>query len=151
MKNNFEVSKIIVIHAPAEKVWEALITPSQIKKYLFGTDASSDWKVGSDILFHGEWQGKSYEDKGKIIAIEPNKLLHHTYWSSLSGTDDRPENYVNVKYIIKNDGTQTLLTITQDGIKTEESKKHLEKNWGQVIENIKKVVEEKRNVHAGRE
>jgi uncharacterized protein YndB with AHSA1/START domain len=142
MKRKLEVSRSIDIAAPAEYVWKALITPALIKKYLFGTDASSDWKVGSDIRFHGEWQGKAYEDKGKIIAIQPGKLLHHTYWSSIGGTEDKPENYVNVRYTLERNNDHTKLTISQDGVKTEESKKHLEENWGKVIEGIKKVVED---------
>jgi uncharacterized protein YndB with AHSA1/START domain len=142
MKTNMEVSKTISIDAPAVKVWEALTKPELIKKYLFGTEAKSDWKVGSDITFHGEWQGKQYEDKGKIIAIDPNKLLHHTYWSSIGGTPDKPENYVNVKYKLSEKADHTDLTIIQDGVKTEESKKHLEENWGKVSEGIKQVVED---------
>jgi uncharacterized protein YndB with AHSA1/START domain len=147
MKNNLDVSKTISIHAPAAKVWEALTTPSLIKQYLYGTETTSDWKTGSDIKFRGEWQGKSYEDKGKIIAIEQNKLLHYTYWSSNSGMEDKPENYVNVKFMLEPRGDETVLTLTNDGVRNEESKKHLEENWGTVLNGLKKVVEENLVLH----
>jgi uncharacterized protein YndB with AHSA1/START domain len=136
-----EVSKTIEINAAPDKVWKALTNPELIKQYLFGTEASSDWKPGSSLVFHGQWQGKIYEDKGKIIAAEPNRLLHHTYWSSMGGLEDKPENYVNVKYKLDSQNGHTKLTLTQDGVKTEASKKHLEENWEKVIEGLKHVAE----------
>ena len=68
----------IIVHAPAAKVWEALTNPAMIKQYLFGTEAISDWKVGSPITYKGEWQGKQYEDKGTIVELEPEKRLVST-------------------------------------------------------------------------
>src|SRR5216684_1074674 len=98
MANNFIAKKTISINAPAAKIWEALTKPELIKQYLFGTQVTTDWKVGSPIIYKGEWQGKSYEDKGKILKIEPNKLIVSTYWSSMSGMPDAPENYKTVSY-----------------------------------------------------
>ena len=60
---------------------------------MFGTNAVSDWQKGSSITYEGEWEGKKYKDKGTIIDIVPEKLLHTTYWSSIGGKEDKPENY----------------------------------------------------------
>ncbi len=38
-------------------------------------------KVGSPILYRGEWHGKLFEDKGQILEIEPEKRLVSTHWS----------------------------------------------------------------------
>jgi len=46
-KKGFAARKSITINAPAAKVWDALINPELIKQYLFGTEAISDWEVGS--------------------------------------------------------------------------------------------------------
>ncbi len=51
MKNTFIAKSTITIHAPVSKVWEALINPDLIKQYLFGTQAISDWKVGTSPNF----------------------------------------------------------------------------------------------------
>jgi uncharacterized protein YndB with AHSA1/START domain len=42
----------IKIHASQNRVWEALVNPEQIKKYMFDTEVISDWKEGrkSDYL-----------------------------------------------------------------------------------------------------
>ena len=132
----------VTINAPAAQVWEALTNPKLIKQYLFGADVISDWKVGSRIIYKGEWQGKEYEDGGTILQLVPEKIFQSTYWSSMSGTEDKPENYATVTYeLAKKDGG-TLLSLTQDNCKTEEQKRHSEENWSIVLEGLKKVAEE---------
>jgi len=132
----------IEIKADTEQVWDALVNPEKIKHYLFGTQTSSDWKVGSPITFRGEWEGKSYEDKGTILAIEPPRLLKYSYWSSMSGKEDKPENYVNVTYRVENGGGVCILTISQDGIKSESELEHMDQNWAHVLQSIKQLVEQ---------
>ena len=34
-----------------------------------------------------------------MIDIVSEKLLHTTYWSSMGGKEDKPENYNNVIYV----------------------------------------------------
>src|SRR5687767_13143574 len=98
MKSDITATVSINIDAPVSKVWKALTTPELIKKYFFGTEAISDWKQGSPLLFKGEWEGKTYKDKGTILEVVENKLFRYNYWSSMSGIEDKPENYVIVTY-----------------------------------------------------
>ena len=141
MKTKFIASKTVVVKASVSKVWEALTKPELIKKYFFGTEASTDWKKGSPIFFRGEWEGKPYEDKGTILDIIPEKMVKYSYWSSFAGTPDIPENYANITYELSaNDGVTTL-TITQDGLDSEERKTHSESNWSMVLDNLKKLIE----------
>jgi len=130
-----------IINAPVNKVWEALTNPSLIKQYLFGTNTITDWKKGSPITYEGEWEGKAYKDKGKIVDIIPEKLLHTTYWSSMSGKEDRPENYNNVLYKVEEQNGGTLVTISQDNIKDEKELEHMNQNWGIVLDSMKKLLE----------
>jgi uncharacterized protein YndB with AHSA1/START domain len=144
MPKGLVVVKSVFIDAGPAAVWDALVNPKKIKQYLFGTDTVSEWKVGSRITYKGEWQGKQYEDGGTILQLVPEKILQSTYWSSMSGTENKPENYATVTYeLTKKDGG-TLLSLTQDNCKTEEQKKHLEENWSMVLQGIKKVVEGKK-------
>ncbi len=98
MNKNFIAKATVTINAPRSKVWEALTTPRLLKKIFFGADVITDWKVGSPIIYKGEWQGKPYEDKGTILEFEPETLLVTTHWSPLSGVPDIPENYHKVSY-----------------------------------------------------
>ena len=129
------------INAPASKVWDALTKPEQIKQYLFGTEVTTDWQVGSPIKYKGEWKGKAYEDKGRVLEIEPRKRLVSTFWSSLAGLPDTPENYKTVDYELSPEGDGTRLTITQDNNATQEEAAEAEKNWHMVLDGIKKLLE----------
>ena len=131
----------VLVHASPQRVWKALTDPEQIRQYLFGTNAKSDWKVGSPITYSGEWEGKQYEDKGTIIEIRPNEYLHTTYFSHMSGREDIPENYANVLYRIIPSGNDTILTIVQDNNADERSRDHSEGNWNRVLGNLKELVE----------
>lgn len=141
MTDKLTATANISIHASAERVWDALVDPEQIKQYLFGTRATSDWQKGSSITYTGEWNGKLYEDKGAIVDIIPGKILHTTYYSSMSGKEDIPENYANVVYQIDPEEDQTILTVTQDNIDTEEAMQHSRDNWNQVLERLKTMIE----------
>ena len=141
MNNKFIAKATTTIHAPVAKVWQALVNPEIIKQYLFNTEVISDWKVGSPIIYKGEWEGKAFEDKGEILEIEPEKVLKSTHWSPLSGVPDSPENYHTVTYTLSAHDDSTEVTITQDNNATEQEKAHSEKNWEMVLAGMKKLLE----------
>ena len=141
MNNNFIAHATITINAPASEVWQALIDPEKVKQYLFGTQVTTDWQVGSPITYRGTWQGKVYEDKGKVIQNEAEKLLVSTFWSSLSGKPDRPENYNTIRFELSKLYDATRLTITQDNNASQEEADHSSQNWSTVLQEIKKLVE----------
>jgi uncharacterized protein YndB with AHSA1/START domain len=130
------------LKAPVDKVWEALTTPDQIRQYLFGTDTKSDFKKGSTITYSGVYEGKAYEDKGVVIDAQPNKLLHTTHYSPLSGKEDKPENYAHVIYELEDDGDTTTIHLSQDNIENEEQMEHMKKNWSMVLDGLQKLVEQ---------
>jgi uncharacterized protein YndB with AHSA1/START domain len=134
------------VNAPALAVWKALTTASTFKQFFFGSDISTDWRVGSPIRFRGEWKGKPYEDKGAIQAFDVGKRLAFTHWSPLSGMEDRPENYHIVTFDIRpsGDGTEVVLTQTNQNdaeALTEQNRKEYAKNWTMVLDGLKTTVE----------
>jgi len=141
MNNGLTVEKSIFINASTSKVWDALTNPEMVRQYLFGTNMSADWKVGGRITYRGSWEGKEYEDGGTILELVPEKILKSTYWSSMSGTEDKPENYVVVTYSLEKKDNGTLLTIMQDNNKTAEGAEHSGSNWGMVLDAMKKLIE----------
>ncbi len=141
MPENLVARASITINAAPAKVWAALTTPSIIKEYFFGADIVTDWRVGSPILYRGEWQGRAYEDKGTILKFEPERLLVSTHWSPLSGVADAPENYHTVTYELAARGSATQVTLSQDNNASEDEKSHSVQNWKAVLEGLKRVVE----------
>jgi uncharacterized protein YndB with AHSA1/START domain len=141
MKYAFTTTARITIKASAERVWNALIDPKQIKEYLFGTEATSKWKVGSLITYRGVWKGKPYEDKGTILELKPSKLLKSTYWSGMSGLEDKPENYNTVTHTLRERDGHTTRTVTQDNNRSKDAAVHSESNWGIVLKGLKALME----------
>jgi uncharacterized protein YndB with AHSA1/START domain len=129
------------IGAPRAKVWDALVNPEAIQKYMFGTHVVSDWREGSPIVWKGEWQGKHYEDKGTVLRIEPQRLLQFTHFSPLSGLADTPENYHRVTIEVSDEGPGTRVALAQDNNLTEEARAHSEKNWETVLDGLKQLLE----------
>ncbi|MEP7255076.1 MAG: SRPBCC family protein [Ferruginibacter sp.] len=141
MKKNLTAKTSISLNTTAAKVWKALTEPKLIKKYMFGTDVSSDWKEGSTITWSGEYEGKSYTDKGVIKMIEPKKILQHTYLSSMSGKEDKAENYATVTYTLAKKDDKIMLALTQDNNANEKARESSTKNWKMVLKKMKEVVE----------
>jgi uncharacterized protein YndB with AHSA1/START domain len=141
MKDKLLTKISITIDASPAQVWKALTTAEIIKKYLFGTTVTTDWKEGAPITYSGEYNGKEYHDKGIIKKIESEKILQSTYWSSMSGRPDKPENYMLVTYTLTKKDFKTILTLTQDNNSTEEEKKHTTENWTMVLNKLKEIVE----------
>ena len=96
MNDTFIAKAQVEINAPIANVWDALVDPATIKQYMFGTNVVSDWHEGAPIVWRGEWEGKPYEDKGKILQLKPEYVLQYSHFSPLSGQPDVPENYHTV-------------------------------------------------------
>lgn len=134
-KNIAEIS--VTINAPSTKVWDWITKPDLVKKYFFGTNLDTDWKVGSPIFFRGEWQGKPYEDKGKVLEFQKEKHLAYLYWSGFSGTPDTLENYERVTFDLVHNAGKTNVIVRQECT----NKEQLENNWRAVLDSLKKSVE----------
>jgi len=129
------------IQATSAKVWGALTKPELIRQYMFGTTVVTDWKAGSPIVWKGEMQGNSYEDKGTILRIEEERLLEYTHFSPLSGLPDVPENYHTVTIRIENFGSRTAVKLEQDNNDTEEERGHSEQMWNSMLAGLKELLE----------
>jgi uncharacterized protein YndB with AHSA1/START domain len=149
MEQKLSVKNTVSINATTAAVWDALTNPEKTKIYMFGCETVSDWQVGSDLLWRGEYEGKEMVFvKGKILEIEPDKLLKYTVIDPFAAYPDIPENYLNVTYELTEQGSETILTVTQDGFETaaEGEKRYKDvynngEGWNPILVGIKKVAE----------
>lgn len=140
MNHNLRVDTSVVINA--NTVWEALTNPEKIKEYLYGTQTITDWKVGSDVIFQGEYQGHKYKDHEVILENKPCAILSYSYWTGFSGLEDQPENYSKIIYTLKplNEKT-TEFTWTQIGFANEIGYNHSKNGMSDFLNKLKEVAE----------
>ena len=141
MNQNLIARASVSIDAERSKVWEALVDPQAIKEYMFGSEVVTDWREGSQIIWRGEWQGKAYEDKGRVLQFKPERKLQYSHFSPLSGQPDAAENYHIVTIDLSGEEGQTTVTLTQDNNQTEEALQHSEENWQMMLASLKKFLE----------
>ncbi|MDQ4213865.1 SRPBCC family protein [Microbacterium sp. ASV81] len=131
----------VEIAAPAEKVWAALTDPARSPELWFGAEVHTDWALGSPITWSGEWEGRRYQDRGEILAFEPDRLLRLTHFSPLSGEPDLPENHHTLAFTLSGDDATTHVVMTQDNNPSEEAALHSSGMWSQLLQTLKQVVE----------
>lgn len=141
MASSFSNRKSVFINAPVSDVWKALTDPVLIKQYYLGVDAIGEWKEGNTIIFRGEWQGKTIQGKGKILQLEDDKLLRHSYWSDSSGLEDRPENYHVISYELVPRIDATELILLEENLQTKEMQEQSARLWDMILDNLKKLLE----------
>ncbi len=143
------IKNSILINALPQKVWDALINPEKTKIYMYGCETVSDWKVGSQLLWKGNYEGKEMVFvKGNIIEIEDFKKLVYTVFDPNSPMEDIPQNYLTVIYELSVENERTLLSVTQGdyNIVAEGDKRYKDSNnngegWNPILIQIKKLVE----------
>ena len=132
----------VIVEAHQSDVWSALTDPEQVRSWMVGTTLTTDWQVGSPITWQGEMNGKPYEDRGEVLAVERPSRLSMTHYSPLMGQEDRPENYHTITYTLTptRDG-RTTVALEQDGNDSQEQADQFSQNWQQMLESLKKTAE----------
>jgi uncharacterized protein YndB with AHSA1/START domain len=130
------------VNAPMSRVWEALTNPALIAQYMQGSRVDTDWQVGSPITWSGQYDGKSYQDKGEVVTFEPEARLVVTHFSPLTGQSDEPGNYHTLDYrLAEADAGGTLLSLEQDGCDSAEQASTFSANWQSMLDALKQIVE----------
>lgn len=141
MKKIVEIETTIA--ASADAVWRAMTAADTA---LFpDARVETDWRVGHPIRFSGTWKGKAYSDRGEVVAADPGAKLTFTHWRPLSGTEDRPENYHTVSYVLSAEADGTRVRLSQFNHAAadvdDKTRKDYTANWRMMLDHLKHVVE----------
>jgi len=132
------------VAAPRRAVWNVLTSNGARPEIMFGAEIVSDWRIGSQIVWRVEWEGKQVEDHGRVIELddreEPWRIVL-THFSPLSGLPDAPENYHTLRFELDQVPSGTRITLDQDNNPTREAAEHSQANWARMLEGVKTVVE----------
>ena len=104
----------ILINATKQKVWDALTKPELVKKWQYGSDVITDWKVGSEIRFSVVWENKVFDQWGKILEVIQNELIKYSLFFPRPDLEDKEENYFIMSYIISESENKIRLEILKE-------------------------------------
>ena len=138
------VNRTITINAPPSTVWEALTNPEMAKEWLSPEKTStvtSEWQVGSPIIFEGTWDRRRYLDRGTILQFDPEKTFEYNMWSKLARLPDTPENYTVVRFTLTPNQTGTTLTLSHTNFQTEAIYGHANFYWATALDRLRKLLE----------
>jgi len=141
VRDNIVARASILIDAPTDIVWQALVDPDSVKWHMFGAKVTTDWRTGSPITWSGEWNGEPFEDKGFVLRVDPGRVLEYSHYSPRSGRPDLPEHYHAIVITLTPEGTGTRVDLVQSNVASHEVREHSEANWHVVLEGLKRVIE----------
>ncbi len=143
MKRNnmaFNIS-IITINATMQKVWDTITKPELVKQWQYGSDLITNWVVGDDIIFRTEWEGIVFEQWGKILEMQPIKLIKYSLFAPRPDLEDKPENYFIMSYILKKENGQTKLEIIQEDNRAGAVQEKPQGEENPILQSLKKIAE----------
>ena len=115
IKNNMATNiSTIKINASRQKVWDTITKAELVKLWQYGSDLLTSWEIGSDIKFRTEWDGKVFEQWGKVLEVRPNELVKYSLFAPGPDLEDKPENYFLMSYVLTQQDGQTQLEIIQE-------------------------------------
>jgi len=137
------VQKAITINAKPAKIWEGLTNTELMSSWMLDSEITivTDWRVGGPISIRGDLHNTSFENKGFVLAFEPQRLLAYSHLSSLSSLPDIEENYSIIKFNLAPSTDQTIVTLTLSNFPTEIIYKHLDFYWNFTLVMFKNTVE----------
>jgi len=131
----------VKINAPLQKVWNILTKPEFVRQWQFGSELLTNWKVGSNIRFKTEWEGKTYEQWGKILEIRQNELIKYSLFAPRPDLEDKPENYFVMSYVLIIENGQTKLEIIQEDNRPGAVQEEPQGEENPILHGLKKIAE----------
>jgi uncharacterized protein YndB with AHSA1/START domain len=136
--------KTVIIQAPQSQVWLSLTAPAEMQAWMAQADLriETNWAIGGPFLIRGDLHGLPFENKGTVLAFQPETLLRYTHLSSVSHLPDIAESYAQIEFKLESiDKNQTRLTVEVSRAPTQVIHKHLAYYWNVTLEVLKRRLE----------
>ena len=131
----------IKINASRQKVWDTITKAELVKLWQYGSDLLTSWEIGSDIKFRTEWDGKVFEQWGKVLEVRPNELVKYSLFAPTPDLEDKPENYFIMTYVLTQQDGQTKLEIIQEDSRPTAVQEERQGEENQVLKTLKELAE----------
>lgn len=142
MSDDHVATATVQIRATPQEVWAVLTDSARVPEYMFGSEVETDWTVGSPIVYRGEWEGRSFEDRGEVVLVEEPHRLVMTHFAPTPDQAEATEVHHTVSYVLEPIGDdRTRVVLTQDHNAGKEEQERAEANWSAMLEALRTAVE----------
>jgi uncharacterized protein YndB with AHSA1/START domain len=124
-----------VIGAPGEKIWSTLTAPDAFLRLMPATEVRVDWREGGLLAWRATLERRSYDIHGRVLRVEPHKVLAYEYENPLIRTTHR------VTIALRDEDAGTRVSVEEDGHRKDRDRAHGDGAWRLVLANLKAVVE----------
>jgi len=129
---------VTYIETTPEKLWEALTSSEFSKRYWFGTELKTDWKIGSPfaLVMNG-----TTTDTGEILEADRPRRLSYSFQHVLDD-EMRSEQPTKVVFNLEPHGKLVKLTLTHEDF--EDGSKLLDgisRGWPAILSSLKSLLE----------
>ena len=129
---------VTYIETTLEQLWEALTSSEFSRRYWFGTELRSDFKVGSPLalVMSGETT-----DTGEILEADPPRRLSYTFKHEVNEAM-RKEPATKVAFTLEAFGNLVKLTVTHEGfVEGSHLLGAISKGWPAILSGLKSLLE----------
>jgi uncharacterized protein YndB with AHSA1/START domain len=132
----------MTINASREKVWDALVDPETMKRYMPLTSVVAEWREGGPIVWKAELEGRSLEIRGTVLRIEPERRLEYSHSRPIfriGGAPPPQDHRVTIE--LTDEGADTHVSVTEQGNRFERERAHSAGGWRLALANMKALLE----------
>ena len=129
---------VTYIETTPEKLWDALTSSEFSRRYWFGTELRSDFKVGSPfaLVMNGQTT-----DTGEILEADPPRRLSYTFKHEVNEAM-RKEPATKVAFTLEAFGNLVKLTVTHEGfVEGSHLLGAISKGWHAILSGLKSLLE----------
>ncbi len=136
-------SKTVTINAAPATVWHALTDIPTMKRWMseLELDIATDWTPGGPFVIRGTLYKKPFENRGVVLAYEPERRLGYSHLSSLSRLPDEPESYTHLYFTLSACDGCTELTVTITNFPTAAIYHHIAFYWNVTTVLLKRSID----------
>jgi hypothetical protein len=106
-----------------------------------GVTQKSTWEPGSAITFTHTSAGRVHDDRGTVLAFEPERLLRYNHWSALSHLPDSETTRTVITLALTPMRGETDLAVTHDNLRGKAALGHARFFWRNALADIKALAE----------
>ena len=141
--NSDEIVSEIHIDAPAERVFQALVDPSQVVQWWGQVGIYRCTKFESDLRVGGTWRtigldgnGHQFEVIGEYLELDPPRLLSSTWVATWTG-----DAKTKVRWELEASGSGTLVRVRHSGFAAHPELAQAYRGWPRMLAWLQALLE----------